>query len=543
MKRMWHKWLAVVAAVTMTSTVHAQSGSLNQPSAIGSYQSILSQSGYGSGASTQNPIASQPSFQAPAQQSFQAPVQQSFQTQAAPAIGSVMTSSPGYITSNLSESAGDHAGCASCGTAGPSFGASVAPIASPGALPLASSPVGGGPIYDGVVSGVQSAPIAGTPVYDSGVLDTNCADAAYSSPVYSAPAYSAPVISAPFAGPIAPSFGPALAAPRRARPNFTFGIFGLNFQRDYEDSIQLSSNQQGDKLFTTDADENSFDGFGLSLAARKANGSGYEAVFWAFNPGQATAAIGQAPSTTLTGFNQLLDAPSNGNLFDLFNSSLNHTVIRETDINNVEFNLLRNGGKFCTKRNKNGFYELFGGFRWFNFDELLQVQADGNGSQQAAGPFLQAPPQTLTYSLDTNNTLLGLQFGCRSEICLSKKVRLFSSVKGGLFNNFARTSQDIVDDNSQVVQVGLDPQGGQAFAFQDEKDDLAFLGELDAGFLYHLSHKARLKVGYRVLGVSGVALAANQIPSDFTNVHALERANTNGSLILGGFYYGIETSF
>ncbi len=51
---------------------------------------------------------------------------------------------------------------------------------------------------------------------------------------------------------------------------------------------------------------------------------------------------------------------------------------------------------------------------------------------------------------------------------------------------------------------------------------------------------ARARVGYRALGVAGVALAAHQIPADFTDPDALGNANANGELLLQGLVYGLD---
>ena len=116
-------------------------------------------------------------------------------------------------------------------------------------------------------------------------------------------------------------------------------------------------------------------------------------------------------------------------------------------------------------------------------------------------------------------------------------------MKGGIFNNHIETVQNITDLDGEIAQVNAGTAAGRPFSYNDEKNDVAFLGELDFGVLYNLSSRARLRLGVKVLGVSGVALAADQLPFDYSDPDELSRANSNGSLLLGGGYYGLEFCF
>ena len=69
------------------------------------------------------------------------------------------------------------------------------------------------------------------------------------------------------------------------------------------------------------------------------------------------------------------------------------------------------------------------------------------------------------------------------------------------------------------------------------------MGEFKVGLIMQLSDRFRANVGYQALGVSGVALADDQIPLNATDEGLLLRANTNGSLLLHGVYFGAEASF
>ena len=69
------------------------------------------------------------------------------------------------------------------------------------------------------------------------------------------------------------------------------------------------------------------------------------------------------------------------------------------------------------------------------------------------------------------------------------------------------------------------------------------MGEADLGLGYQLSSSVRLTIGYRLIGVTGVALAPDQIPYNFTDANELRRINSNGSLLLHGVYGGLNYCF
>ena len=610
MKRMWKSWLVIVTLMTMVGAADAQNG-WNQPSEIGSYQSILSRAGYGNGMGILNRgLQSNVPLQGSAISSGNV-------------YGGALAQGGGVISSG----SGTHGGGATYGGGGAyggggiyggsvqslpgsaihsgaavqssgigsaqvvgqgsaTFGSSTRPPApTVGSSTRSPAPMVGsstrepgsfgssvgtgivdGPMSSGQImssalpapitsgfpidsSGISSAPAISAPVFNDtssfggSVVGNSFGPAISAAPVYSsAPVYSAPSFSAPVYS--SPVYQQSVVAPvytagrQRAARNYTAGITGLFFQRDYEDNRFLARNPRGDTLFTNDADEQTFDGFGVNVGSRGANGNGFEVRYWALNPGRVVASLsGVNVATNIRGLDQLLHVSSGRDLFDIYSNTVAQTVVRDTDINNLEFNFLRNGGNFSSRKGRHGFFEMFGGFRWFQFDEGLQYTASIDNGQ------FPLVPSDFFYNLETRNTLLGLQAGCRTEFCISSKFRLFGGLKGGLFNNNINTVQNITDLDGEIAQVNAGAAAGRPFSYNVEKNDLAFLGELDWGVLYQLTSRSRLRLGYRVIGVSGVALAADQIPFSFTDPGGLTRANSNGSLILGGGYYGIEFCF
>ncbi len=81
---------------------------------------------------------------------------------------------------------------------------------------------------------------------------------------------------------------------------------------------------------------------------------------------------------------------------------------------------------------------------------------------------------------------------------------------------------------------------GQGFDTDSKKNDVAFLGELDAGLSYQIGSHWRITGGYRVAAFSGIALAPSQIPLDFTDLASAAYVDDHDSLILHGTYAGVE---
>ena len=572
MKRMWQNWLAIVTLVAMVGTADAQN-SWNQPSEIGSYQSILSRAGYGNamgslgqgmmqagvpmqGSGTRNGAM----MSSGSAYGMSGAVGTSVQGGAIPAAPMVTAPAMGHVQDGT-VMGGSAMGSTTMG--GAAMGSTMVGGSAMGGTAVggtAMGPVGSGVMGAPMSSGqIMSAPMTSAPMTMSAPVITSApvltsqvdmgstfvserplygnsvgsAAPAYSAPVYTSPVYQQSVVSPVYAAAVGGG-----RRSRRSRSNYTVGITGLFFQRDYEDNRFLARNPSGDTLFTNDADENTFDGYGVSIASRNAGGGGFEVGYWALNPGSAVGTLtGVNVATSIQGLDQLLHVSSGRDLYDIYANTVTQTIVRDTDINNLEFNLLRNGGTFQSRGGRKGFYELLGGFRWFEFDESLQYTASiDNG----AFPLV---PSDFFYNLRARNRLLGFQLGARNEYCLGSKLRLFSGVKGGIFNNNIRTVQNITDLDGEIAQVNGGTAAGRPFSYNDEKNDVAFLGELDFGVLYHLSCRARLRLGYRVLGASGVALAADQMPYLYNDPDELLRANSNGSLLLGGGYYGLEFCF
>ena len=390
------------------------------------------------------------------------------------------------------------------------------------AAPMVSN--GGGVVSGGYIDNGYSG---------GGFVDGGCGGNAYSGVVGGNVGY----IDQSFAGGGGNAISQMFSGGRGRGANWVIGAYALSFTRNYEDGVLLSQNAAGDKLFTDDADDGDFGGYGVNLTRRKANGKGLELRYWALNPNSSARLNGPGLITGLPSTEFLEHEPSARPVSSIYNEALFHTVSRETDINNFEVNLLNNGGFYQTRRGRCAHFELFGGFRYFQFDETLTFTAVGD---TAVFPLA---TETVSYQSQVTNDLYGLQLGARNELCFTNKLRGFFSVSSGIFNNNIQTQQNFFDANGVGAVLTDGPSTGREYDYGDEKNEVAIIGELEAGVTYQIGRRARLRAGYRALGISGVGLAADQIPVDFRRTERAQSVNSNGSLLLGGGFLGGEFCF
>ena len=179
-------------------------------------------------------------------------------------------------------------------------------------------------------------------------------------------------------------------------------------------------------------------------------------------------------------------------------------LTRSGDIHNVEVNYLQQA-RGPLNRLGLSLNETILGFRYFQFNDNLTLNSNFSpGFVQGA-----------------DNSLFGFQIGRRLEKQFGPRFGFAGVGKFGVFNN--RLNSFLLDE------TGTTSGGG--------KDDLSFLGELDLGVTYRFSQNARLKLGYRAIGVTEVGIAERQSIADVPPVRVTD---SDGDLTIDGGYIGIE---
>ena len=175
------------------------------------------------------------------------------------------------------------------------------------------------------------------------------------------------------------------------------------------------------------------------------------------------------------------------------------------------------------------------GFRYLRMDESFMYGVDFRNTVTAATGFM-------NYWADVENDLYGFQVGCRGlyrlGACGKWGVNLTSNV--GIYGNDVEVRQYMDSPTGDVRFIST----AENFDVTATKTDVSVLGEMRLGLSYQHNCRCRIYGGWRVIGITGVALATNQAPSAFIDAaHVANYINTNGSLILHGLQAGVEFNY
>ena len=151
------------------------------------------------------------------------------------------------------------------------------------------------------------------------------------------------------------------------------------------------------------------------------------------------------------------------------------------------------------------------------------------------------------YLNEVTNSLYGLQIGGRTEVGLLRRFNVIATAKAGIFNNDFTNNQTVNFSPrgaaTQTAQV-LDGQfSGVPFDTEGEDSEFAMIGEFDVGLTYQMFRNSRLRVGYRAIFVTDVALSVPQTETLFSDINAVQSPTANDDLFLQGGYFGAEFAF
>lgn len=209
-----------------------------------------------------------------------------------------------------------------------------------------------------------------------------------------------------------------------------------------------------------------------------------------------------------------------------------HRVQRSYQVNNLELNLL--GHNFT---NGCGPLQLgwTTGVRYLQFDDDFLYSSDPNNT------VFTGAPEEVHYGINATNSLVGLQFGGQANYCVGQRLNLFANTKVGLFGNHMTQSSRIYGANGQAfVGDPGNPYFGQDVDAKASRNGYSMICDLSVGGNWCVNSCWSVNLGYRAVGISGVALSTNQIPGDF--IAALDSIRTvypNGCVILHGAFAGV----
>jgi len=267
-----------------------------------------------------------------------------------------------------------------------------------------------------------------------------------------------------------------------------------------------------------------------------------ELGYWELDPGSTeinlyAPAAGSLNSTYDFGRLQYNDGTNpQAAVNNWYDDSQRHRLRRTFEIRSAELNFLSGGGYgMCCANPSSGLQLSWGvGIRFFQFNEGLQFATSHDYAQ-----FGVTPTGEMFYDIDVDNQLYGGQIGFRAEWTVSDRLSFHAGTKFGVYNNHIKHWSRIGGHNGAAVVVG-GPNDGMVYDVRSSKDDIAFLGEFDLGMGYRFTQHWRLRAGYRLVGISGIALAPNQIPYNFAGIQDVVNVDSNGSMLIHGGYAGLE---
>jgi hypothetical protein len=256
-----------------------------------------------------------------------------------------------------------------------------------------------------------------------------------------------------------------------------------------------------------------------------------EAVYWGLDTleGEAAYAGTQVPSGTVSTPLNVSDpvVDLGGQTLDqFFDNAAEHRLRRVDEVHNVELNFL-NGPLMTGPYGRFQFTYLMG-VRFLRFrDGLLfgSVQdgfafGDNGGVNEA---YIQS---------SVINNLVGFQIGGRADFFFSPRFSIFAMPKVGIYGND-------IDLQGRIYRG----DGLVGMSVDSNKVDFSMIGELDVGLNYQFSPRWSVFGGYRAIGISGIALADNQIPFYVGDTAEWADVDSNGNLILHGAFAGLQYRF
>lgn len=211
------------------------------------------------------------------------------------------------------------------------------------------------------------------------------------------------------------------------------------------------------------------------------------------------------------------------------------TVRNTFSAQNIELNLLRLpmafGGNSCGCGPRCALTAL-AGFRFMRFDDDFWFRSDWERMDTNALGFN-------AYDIQVDNTLYGAQIGGSGTYRFGSSGRLafHCGTTVGFYGNHMEMSQFMND--ARFANGTLED-----FDIDSTEDNVSVVGEIRLGLSYQCHRNWRIYSGWRLLGVTGVAVAVDQIPGGvYTTPQEVGFINGEGSFLLHGLQSGLEYTY
>jgi hypothetical protein len=345
------------------------------------------------------------------------------------------------------------------------------------------------------------------------------------------------------------------------------GMYGLAMTRDRPNHLYTTAqtnNLQNQWCFDTFP----WSGGGeITLGRRFCCGQwGVEATYWTLAEMQSDscATIPGPYSTPFTMQWVYMQGTDNGHggtttADEWFDAATQHNIERMDEIHNVEINLLRFNlcgcggcGGGCGGCGCNGnccgsplSIDALLGFRFFRFrDRLVFTSEHGPYNEDGSSP---SPYEgdCITLHDEIANNLWGVQVGCNVHYRLCGCLSLFASPRIGIFDNHMTLDYNIfaMDQAGNYYQGSSPTYKPLDYPIHACGDQFSVLTQMEIGLQWQVSCHWEALAGYRLIAVTGMGLADNQVPFYGNDTQAVASIDKNGHLLLQGVFAGLTYRF
>ena len=234
----------------------------------------------------------------------------------------------------------------------------------------------------------------------------------------------------------------------------------------------------------------------------------------------------QTPDTLYSVFSEFGNNPLGGYVAFGTGQSFVQSLRYSSEFDSVELNMRRT----WQTRSCRVYGSCLAGIRYvrlaeeFDYASEVQDHADPiNGGNTGDSSML--------YSTDTDNDLIGFQIGGELTGCILPGLLIGTDIKAGIYGNSAK-------QGTVVRSTGLN---NDVIEFADS-DEAAFVGEFGIFLMHQIHPLVKIRGGYSLLVVDGVALATENFnpESPFTGADRTVSINDNGNAFYHGGLLGLE---
>jgi hypothetical protein len=312
-------------------------------------------------------------------------------------------------------------------------------------------------------------------------------------------------------------------------PSWYASVAALYMERNRPNPFQISfdtTNPVGELLLNTSSMDDWQPGVDVRVGKYLCCNSAIEIGYWTLDnfQGQVHAfdPVGVGSLNTPFDFRSLNfnGVPVNA----LFDNAQAHCLSRTNEIHNLEINFV-NWPMACDPCSRMQ-ASWFAGLRYFRFREGWEL-----GSAFTSQTFGADPANEAFWNIDVENNMYGLQLGGRASYNLTCKLSAYAAPRVGAFWNFMDLDYTISNAGVSAISCG------------SNRDAISLLGQLEVGLNYQITPCIGIFGGYRVVALTGVALADDQIPFLGDDVFGIGDIDHNSTLVLHGLMGGVTVNF